>query len=73
MVFNGSSISIILAIVVSVLCVAFVGGLIASYVYKRKHNIPTGACAECHSTKKSFVDEYHQKYKSCCCSEHKEK
>ena len=55
-----------LSILLAVLCITFsvglIGFLIASYIYKRKHNIPTGDCAYCHKGTKKMLDEYHKCY-----------
>ena len=49
-----------LEIIVAIVLAIFFGGLIASYIYKKKHHIPTGDCACCH--KKSLLKEYRKMY-----------
>jgi len=50
-------------ILVIVLAVAFVGSMLARYIYKRVKKMPTGECACCQTTKKnSLVKAYHKKY-----------
>ncbi len=49
-----------LEIIVAISLLLFFGWLIGSYIYKRKHNIPTGDCAECRS--KSLLKEYRKMY-----------
>ena len=49
-----------LEIIVGVALVLFFGGLIASYIYKKKHHIPVGDCSCCKS--KKFLKKYHKMY-----------
>ena len=49
-----------LEIIVTVACLLFVGGLIANYIYRRKHHLPVGDCASC--KKKSLLKEYRKMY-----------
>ena len=51
-----------LEILVIVAIVVFFAALIASYVYKKIHHIPTGECAYCHSKSKKMLKEYHKMY-----------
>ena len=51
-----------LAVIVAIASITFIGALIGIYVYKRKHNIPTGDCAYCHTNKNKILEEYHKKY-----------
>ncbi|MCR5332971.1 MAG: hypothetical protein K6E11_03015 [Bacilli bacterium] len=51
-----------LAILVIGLVVLYFGALIASYIYKRKHNIPVGECAHCAKRKQRLVKEYRKAY-----------
>lgn len=38
--------------------------LLARYIYKKKHHLPTGDCAYCHKDKKELLKEYHN-YCNC--------
>ncbi len=60
-----------LEIIVIVAVLAFFGALIGNYVYRKKHHLPTGDCAACHSH--SLVDDYHKAHgcKQCQCNEKK--
>ena len=49
-----------LEILVALALLLFFGGLIWSYIYKKKHHIPTGDCACCKS--KKMIKEYHKMY-----------
>ena len=51
-----------LEILVIALIVIFFLSLIISYVYKKKHHIPTGECAHCVAHKNNLVSQYHKKY-----------
>lgn len=58
-------------IIVLILVAAFLLFLIGRYIYRKRHNLPTGECACCASSKKgnSLVKNYKKKYKkNCCCS-----
>lgn len=57
-----TALSILLAVLCIIFSVGLIGFLIASYIYKRKHNIPTGDCAYCHKGTKKMLDEYHKCY-----------
>ena len=49
-----------LEIIVIIAVVAFVGTLLGIYIYRRKHNIPTGDCSACKS--RNLVKEYRKLY-----------
>ena len=51
-----------LEILVIVALVAFFTALIATYIYKKIHHIPTGDCAYCHQNKKKILKQYHKMY-----------
>lgn len=36
--------------------------LIGSYIYKRKHNLPTGECSYCHQSKNRLLKDYYKAY-----------
>ena len=57
-----TALSILLAILCITFSVGLIGFLIARYIYKRKHNLPTGDCAYCHKGTKKMLDEYHKCY-----------
>lgn len=59
---NGNTVSIILAIVVALFSLSFIGCLIGSYIYKRKHHLPTGDCAYCHKKKGQILKDYRKFY-----------
>ena len=63
---SGDTLSIWLAVIVAAVCVIFIGSLIGSYIYRRKHNLPTGDCAYCHANKNKILKEYHKKYDHKC-------
>ena len=54
----------VLSTLLAIICILFSLGLISflvgSYVYKRKHNLPTGDCAACHINVKKILKEYHK-------------
>ena len=54
-----------LSTLLAVLCILFSLGLISylvgSYVYKRKHNLPTGDCACCQINAKKILKQYRKK------------
>lgn len=49
-------------ILVIVLVVAFLVFVIARYIYKKVHHLPTGECECCHSKKNKLVKDYHKQY-----------
>ena len=49
-----------LEIIVAIVLLAFFGWLIGSYIYKKKHHIPTGDCAACKS--RNIIKEYRKIY-----------
>ena len=49
-------------ILVIALVVAFLVFVIARYIYKKIHHLPTGECECCHSHKSNLVKDYHKKY-----------
>ena len=61
-----------LDILVPIVCVLFIGGLIFNYVYRKKHNLPTGDCACCSAKKRNLLDEYHKMY-GCNCQKNADK
>ena len=52
------AVSILLAIVTILFCLCLFGYLIGSYIYKKKHNLPTGDCSYCHKKKGQLLKEY---------------
>lgn len=52
-----------IAVIVAILSASFIATLIGVFIYKKKHNLPTGECAYCHMSKKEFLKAYHKKYK----------
>ena len=57
---SGQAISILLAIICVTSSLVLIGALVGSYVYKRKHNLPTGDCACCHINTKKILKKYHK-------------
>ena len=49
-------------IITIIICVLVVGGVIASYIYKRIKKLPTGDCAYCGSKRNNLVKEFRKKY-----------
>lgn len=49
-----------LEIIVAIVLIAFFGWLIGSYIYKKKHHLPTGECAYCKS--RNLIKEYRKIY-----------
>ena len=49
-------------VLVLILTAAFFALLIGIRIYKKKHNIPTGDCCECHKKKAKFLNDYHKVY-----------
>lgn len=52
------ALSILLAIICTLLSLGLIGYLVGSYVYKKKHNLPTGDCACCHINTKRLLKQY---------------
>lgn len=52
------ALSILLAIICTLISLGLIGYLVGSYVYKRKHNLPTGDCACCHINTKRLLKQY---------------
>jgi hypothetical protein len=50
-------------IIVIVLTALFLLALIARYIYKKVHHLPTGECASCASKGGGLVKMYRKKYK----------
>ena len=50
-------------ILVIVAVVLFLGFVIARYIYKKIHHLPTGECECCHKNSKQLLKEYHKEYK----------
>lgn len=44
-------------ILVIILLIIVIGSIIGSYIYKKKHNIPTGECACCHTRMRKAIKE----------------
>ena len=61
---NGTQLSILLAVIVTVVSLSLIGFLLGRYIYKRTHHMPTGDCACCCKNKKKLLKEYH---KANCC------
>ncbi len=51
-----------LEILVIVGLVVFFTSLLASYIYKKIHHIPTGDCAYCHAKSKKMLKQYRKMY-----------
>ena len=49
-------------ILVIAVVVIFFGILLARYIYKKVHHMPTGECECCHKSKKQMLDEYHKEF-----------
>ena len=49
-------------ILVVIATVIFLIAVIARYIYKKMHHLPTGECECCHKSKKQLLDEYHKMY-----------
>lgn len=60
----------LIEIVTIIACVAIVGGVVGTYIYKKMKHLPTGECASCAGKPNSLVDQYHKMYGckdgSCC-------
>ena len=59
---SGEALSIILIVVAIVFSLSLIGYLLGSYIYKRKHHLPTGDCAYCHKNKGQLLKEYRKLY-----------
>lgn len=59
---SGETVSILLAVFVILFSLSLIGYLIGAYIYKRKHNLPTGDCAYCHKKKGQILKEYRKFY-----------
>ena len=49
-------------ILVLVAVVGFITVLIAVYIYKKAHHLPTGECECCHKGTSRLLKEYHKMY-----------
>ena len=49
-------------ILIIVLTIVFIAAVIGSYIYKKKHHLPTGECECCHKSKEQLLKEYHKLY-----------
>lgn len=54
--------TLLIEILVIALVVAFLVFVIARYIYKKIHHLPTGECEYCHSKKNKLVKDYHKQY-----------
>ena len=52
------ALSTLLAVICILFSLGLIGYLVGSYVYKRKHNLPTGDCACCHINTKKILKQY---------------
>ena len=59
---SGQAISILLAVLVTLFSLFLIGYLVGSYIYKRKHHLPTGDCAYCHKGKDKLLKDYRKFY-----------
>lgn len=59
---NGDTINVILIVVTVVFSLCLIGGLLISYIYKRKHHLPVGECSNCHKSKSQLLKEYRSLY-----------
>ena len=61
-----SGTSLLITILVIVIVASFFVALIANYIYRKRHNLPTGDCAMCHTSgkhkKNALVKAYHKTY-----------
>lgn len=56
-------VSLIIEIVVIVGVIGFFATLIGVRIYKKRHHLPTGECAACHSINgRQLVKDYHAVY-----------
>ncbi|MDD4103728.1 MAG: hypothetical protein PHU89_01800 [Bacilli bacterium] len=55
----------VIEIVVIIVCVAIVGGVFGTWVYKKTKGLPTGDCESCGliANKKKILKQYRKKYK----------
>lgn len=53
----------LIEIIVIIACIAIVGGVLGTYIYKRVKGIPTGECVECRKGTKKLLKEYKKMYK----------
>ena len=51
-------------ILVLILAILFVSFVIGNYIYRKRHNLPTGECECCHKSKEQLLKEYHKLYKT---------
>ena len=59
---NGTLLSTLLVIVCTIFSLSLIGYLIGSYIYKRKHHLPTGDCSYCHKKKGQILKDYRKFY-----------
>lgn len=52
----------LIEIMVIIACIAIVGGVLGTYIYKRAKGIPTGECAECRKGTKKMLKKYKKMY-----------
>ena len=57
------AITILLIVISVVFSLSLIGYIVGRYIYRRKHNLPTGDCECCHKGTKKMLKEYHK-----CCS-----
>lgn len=55
--------TLLLEIIVLIVVILFLGALLGIYIYKKRHNIPTGDCASCANKKNALLKAYRKKYK----------
>ncbi len=54
---------IVIEVIVIVALVAFFGYLIGDFIYRKRKNLPTGACRECSYQGNNLLRMYKKKYK----------
>ena len=57
---SAEALSTLLAVICILFSLGLISFLVGSYFYKRKHNLPTGDCACCHTNVKKLLKEYHK-------------
>ena len=59
---SGAVLSSLLAGLCIFLSLALIIYLLGSYIYKRKHHLPTGDCSYCHKKKGQILKDYRKFY-----------
>ncbi|MBO7573405.1 MAG: hypothetical protein J6T25_01215 [Bacilli bacterium] len=60
---NEQAVSILLAIICILFSLSLIGFLVGRYIYRRKHNLPTGDCECCCISTKKILKKYHKSKK----------